>query len=201
MRALLRLSRLIDALTERTGHAARWLILAAVLISAGNALMRYAFNWSSNAWLEIQWYLFAAVFLGCAGYALKHNQHVRVDVLSSRLSPRARAGIELFGTLVFLMPMALMVLVLSWPVFTDSMRSGEMSSNANGLPLWPARALVPFGFALLLLQGVSEAIKRIAFLAGAIPDPGERHEAGATERELADAILKARGDNGAGPRA
>ena len=164
MLALLRLSRFIDALTERVGKAASWLILLAALISAGNAVARYAFNASSNAWLEIQWYLFAAVFLLCAGYALKHNQHVRVDVLSSRLSRRAQAWIEIFGTLFFLLPMAGLILWLSWPVFVASWTSGEVSTNANGLVLWPARLLVPAGFALLALQGVAELIKRIAFL-------------------------------------
>jgi TRAP-type mannitol/chloroaromatic compound transport system permease small subunit len=190
MHALLRLSGLIDALTERVGRGARWLILLTALISAGNAAARYAFNLSSNAWLEIQWYLFAAVFLLCAGYALKHNQHVRVDVLSSRLSPRARAWIEIFGTVVFLLPMAGLILALSWPVFVDSWRSGEVSSNANGLALWPARLLVPAGFALLVLQGLSELIKRGAFLLGLIPDPAEKVEAGAAERELAQALLR-----------
>ena len=192
MHALLRVAGLIDALTERVGRAARWLILLTVLISAGNALARYAFNLSSNAWLEIQWYLFAAVFLLCAGYALKHNQHVRVDVLASRLSRRAQAWIEVFGTLVFLLPMALLILWLSWPVFVDSWRSGEVSSNANGLVLWPARALVPAGFALLALQGLAELIKRIAFLLGRIPDPGAAPDGSATGRELAEAILKSR---------
>jgi len=164
MLALLRLSRLIDTLTEQVGRAARWLILLAVLISAGNAVARYAFNASSNAWLEIQWYLFAAVFLLCAGYALKHNQHVRVDVLSGRLSRRAQVWIEILGTLLFLLPVAALILWLSWPVFVDSWRSGEVSTNANGLVLWPARALVPAGFALLLLQGVAELIKRVFVL-------------------------------------
>ncbi len=191
MHALLRLARLIDALTEQVGRAARWLILLAALISAGNALMRYAFNLSSNAWLEIQWYLFAAVFLLCAGYALKHNQHVRIDVLSNRLSRRSQVRIEIFGTLVFLLPMALLILVLSWPVFVDSWRSGEVSSNANGLVLWPARALVPAGFALLVLQGLAELIKRIGFLLGLAPDPAATPES--VQHELAEAILKARG--------
>ncbi len=192
MQHLLGLSRLVDGLTERVGRSARWLILLTVLISAGNALMRYAFNWSSNAWLEIQWYLFAAVFLLCAGYALKHNQHVRVDVVASRLSPRAQAWIDVFGTLVFLLPMALLILWLSWPVFVLSWKSGEVSANANGLALWPARLLLPAGFALLVLQGLSELVKRIAFLQGLIPDPAEKLEAGVMERELADAILKSR---------
>jgi TRAP-type mannitol/chloroaromatic compound transport system permease small subunit len=191
MQALLRLSRWIDALTEVVGKAASWLILAAVLVSAGNAVVRYAFNRSSNAWLEVQWYLFAAVFLLCAGYALKHNQHVRIDVLAGRLSRRAQAGLEIFGTVFFLLPVALLVLWLSWPVFVDSWRSGEVSTNANGLVLWPARLLVPAGFALLVLQGFSELIKRVGFLAGLAPDPGEKPESAG--RELADAILKSRG--------
>ena len=166
MTYLLKLSQRIDAVTERVGRAVRWLILVTVLISAGNALVRYAFHVSSNAWLEIQWYLFSAVFLLCAGYALKHNQHVRVDVVASRLSPRAQAWIEIFGTLVFLLPMAILILVLSWPVFVTSWQSGEVSANANGLVLWPARLLLPAGFALLVLQGFSELCKRIAFLRG-----------------------------------
>jgi TRAP-type mannitol/chloroaromatic compound transport system permease small subunit len=190
MHGLLRLSRWIDALTEAVGKGASWLILAAALISAGNATVRYAFNASSNAWLEVQWYLFAAVFLLCAGYALKHNQHVRIDVLSSRLSRRAQVRLEIFGTLFFLLPVAGLILWLSWPVFVDSWRSGEVSSNANGLALWPARLLVPAGFALLLLQGVSELIKRAGFLAGLAPDPADQPEG--AERDLADAILKAR---------
>jgi TRAP-type mannitol/chloroaromatic compound transport system permease small subunit len=166
MHALLRLARLIDALTERVGRAASWLILLAVLISAGNALARYAFNLSSNAWLEVQWYLYAAVFLLCAGYALKHNQHVRIDVVAARCSPRAQAWIEVLGTVFFLLPMAALILWLSWPVFVDSWRSGEVSTNANGLALWPARLLVPAGFALLVLQGLAELIKRVAVLRG-----------------------------------
>jgi TRAP-type mannitol/chloroaromatic compound transport system permease small subunit len=190
MHALLRLAGLIDALTERVGQVARWLILLTVLISAGNATARYALNLSSNAWLEIQWYLFAAVFLLCAGYALKHNQHVRIDVLAGRLSRRAQTWIEIFGTVFFLLPMALLILVLSWPVFVMSWTSGEVSSNANGLVLWPARLLVPTGFALLLLQGLAELIKRIAFLRGLIPDPADK-PAG-SERELAQAILQSR---------
>jgi TRAP-type mannitol/chloroaromatic compound transport system permease small subunit len=191
MHALLRVSGFIDALTERVGRGARWLILAAVLICAGNATVRYSLNLSSNAWLEVQWYLYAAVFLLCAGYALKHNQHVRVDVLASRLSRRAQTWIEIFGTLFFLLPMALLILALSWPVFVMSWKSGEVSANANGLVLWPARLLVPVGFALLVLQGIAELIKRIAFLRGLIPDPAEK--AGGSERELAEAILKSRG--------
>jgi TRAP-type mannitol/chloroaromatic compound transport system permease small subunit len=194
MNALLSLIRLIDAITERVGRAARWLILLTVLISAGNALARYAFNLSSNAWLEVQWYLFAAVFLLCAGYALKHNQHVRVDVISNRLSPRTRAWLDIFGTVFFLLPMAALIMKLSWPVFLDSWRSGEVSSNANGLSLWPARLLVPAGFALLVLQGIAELLRRVAFLRGALPDPLEKADGGSMEREMAASILKSRGD-------
>jgi TRAP-type mannitol/chloroaromatic compound transport system permease small subunit len=190
MHALLRLSGLIDALTERVGRAASWLILAATLTCAGNAVVRYALHRSSNAWLEVQWYLFAAVFLLGAGYTLKHNQHVRIDVLSGRLSPRARAWIEIFGTLLFLLPMALVILRLSWPVFMMSWTSGEVSANANGLVLWPARLLVPAGFALLVLQGLAELVKRVAFLRGLIPDPSQKAEG--AERELVEALLRSR---------
>lgn len=190
MHALLRLSGWIDALTERVGQAARWLILLTALISAGNATARYAFNASSNAWLEVQWYLFAAVFLLCAGYALKHNQHVRIDVVASRFSRRTQAWIEIFGTAFFLLPMALLILVLSWPVFVASWKIGEVSTNANGLVIWPARLLVPAGFALLALQGVAELIKRAAFLRGLIPEPGEKPEG--AQQEFAQAILQQR---------
>ena len=190
MHALLRLSGWIDALTERVGQAARWLILLTALISAGNATARYAFNASSNAWLEVQWYLFAAVFLLCAGYALKHNQHVRIDVVASRFSRRTQAWIEIFGTVLFLLPMALLILALSWPVFVASWKIGEVSTNANGLVIWPARLLVPAGFALLALQGVAELIKRAAFLRGLIPDPGEKPEG--AQQEFAQAILQQR---------
>ena len=193
MNNLLALSRLIDGATERIGRAAHWLILVMVLVSAGNAAARYAFNLSSNAWLEIQWYLFSAVFLLCAGYALLHNQHVRIDVISGRLSRRVQTWMEIFGTVFFLMPMAVLILWLSWPVFLDSWRSGEVSANANGLSLWPARLLVPAGFALLVLQGLSELIKRVAFLRGLIADPAEPHESGSAVQELAEEIRKARG--------
>jgi len=192
MNLLIGLSRVIDGVTERVGRAARWLILLTALISAGNAVARYAFNLSSNAWLEVQWYLFAAVFLLCAGYALKHNQHVRIDIVSSRFSRRTQAWIEIFGTALFLLPTAALILALSWPVFVDSWHSGEVSSNANGLILWPARLLVPAGFGLLVLQGVSELIKRIGFLRGLLPDPAQAFDHGGAERELAEAILKAR---------
>ena len=173
MKPLLSLSALIDALNERVGRAVRWLILLMVLISAGNASVRYAFNNSSNAWLEVQWYLFSAVFLLCAGYTLLRNEHIRIDVIAGRLSRPAQLWIDILGTIFFLFPMGLMIMVLSWPRVRKSILNTEMSSDAGGLLRWPVKLLIPVGFALLLLQGVSELIKKIAILRGAIPDPGE----------------------------
>ena len=172
---LLRLSRAIDALNERVGHLVYWLVLAAVVVSAGNATMRYLFDMSSNAWLELQWYLFSAVFLLAAGYALLHNEHVRIDVVAGRLSPRGRAWVDLVGSVFFLLPMAIIIMVLSWPVLVESYQRNEVSSDAGGLLRWPVKLLIPLGFLLLSLQGISEIIKRIAFLLGRIPDPAERH--------------------------
>jgi len=194
MKLLLGLSRAIDALNEHVGRLTYWLILAAVLISAGNAVVRYSVNMSSNAWLEIQWYLFSFVFLFCAGYTLLHNQHVRIDVISGQLSGRARAWIDIFGTVFFLMPMAIAIMWLSWPVFLDAYRSGEVSTNAGGLMVWPGRLMLPVGFFLLILQGVSELIKRIAFLRGVIPDPTEKDQGPTDEELLAEALRKERGD-------
>jgi TRAP-type mannitol/chloroaromatic compound transport system permease small subunit len=171
MRVLLAISRAIDALNERVGRVVLWLVLAMALLSSANAVSRYLFNRSSNAWLELQWYMFAAVFLLCAGYTLLHNEHIRIDVVSSRLSRRTRIWIDIFGTVFFLLPMASLILWLSWPIFMNAWVSDEISSNAGGLTRWPARLLVPAGFFLLTLQGVSELIKRIAFLRGLIPDP------------------------------
>jgi TRAP-type mannitol/chloroaromatic compound transport system permease small subunit len=192
VRFLLATSRLIDAINERVGRTVYWLILVAVLVSAGNAVVRYAFNRSSNAWLEIQWYLFSAVFLFCAGYTLLHNQHVRIDVITGRLSKRTQAWIDVVGTLLFLMPMAVTIMWLSWPVFIDAYRSNEVSTNAGGLTVWPARLMVPVGFFLLVLQGLSELIKRIAFLRGLIPDPTEKDEGPSLEEQLAEELRKQR---------
>lgn len=194
MQALLRLSRLIDAFSERVGRLVYWLILIMVLVSAGNASVRYAFDKSSNAWLEIQWYLFSAVFLLGAGYTLLHNQHVRIDVVTSHFSKRVRAWIDLLGTLLFLLPMATLIMWLSWPVFVQAYDIHEMSSNAGGLIVWPARLLVPVGFFLLIVQGVSELIKRIAFLRGLIPDPTEKDEGPSAEEQLAEALRQERGE-------
>ncbi|MFL6565693.1 MAG: TRAP transporter small permease subunit [Burkholderiales bacterium] len=194
MKLLLRLSRAIDALNEHVGRLTYWLILAAVLISAGNAVVRYSINMSSNAWLEIQWYLFSFVFLFCAGYTLLHNQHVRIDVISGQLSGRARAWIDIFGTVFFLMPMAIAIMWLSWPVFLDAYQSGEVSTNAGGLTVWPGRLMLPIGFFLLILQGISELIKRVAFLRGLIADPTEKDEGPTDEELLAEALRKERGE-------
>ncbi|MBI3530024.1 MAG: TRAP transporter small permease subunit [Betaproteobacteria bacterium] len=186
MKFLLTISHAIDALNERVGRTVLWLVLVMALVSASNALARYLFNLSSNAWLELQWYLFAAIFLLCAGYTLLHNAHIRIDVVSSRLTRRAQAWIDVFGTLFFLLPVSLYIMCLAWPIFVNAWVSGEMSSNAGGLIRWPARLIVPVGFFLLSLQGVSELIKRIAFLKGLIPDPMERHADPAIEQLRAD---------------
>jgi TRAP-type mannitol/chloroaromatic compound transport system permease small subunit len=170
VKVLLTLARLIDAINERVGRAIGWLVLAAVLVSAGNATIRYSLNLSSNAWLEIQWYLFSAVFLLGAGYTLKKNEHVRIDILAGRLSRRGQAWIDIIGSLLFLMPMALIIMVLSWPMFMQSYTGHEISSDAGGLLRWPVKLLIPVGFALLVLQGVAEIIKRVAFLRGMLPD-------------------------------
>jgi TRAP-type mannitol/chloroaromatic compound transport system permease small subunit len=182
MRALLVLSRSIDAVNERLGRLVTWLVVIMVLISAGNATSRYALNIASNAWLELQWYLFAAVFLLCSGYTLLHNEHIRIDVVASNLSRRKQIWIDIFGTLFFLLPMSVYIMWSSWPVFVNAWTSGEVSGSAGGLIRWPARLLVPVGFLLLSLQGISELIKRIAYLRGLIPDPVEHHEDPALEQ-------------------
>jgi TRAP-type mannitol/chloroaromatic compound transport system permease small subunit len=194
MKVLLSISRAIDALNEHVGRLTYWLILVAVLVSAGNAVVRYSLNTSSNAWLEIQWYLFSFVFLFCAGYTLLHNQHVRIDILTAHLSGRKKAWIDIFGTVFFLLPMAIAIMWLSWPVFVDAYRSHEISTNAGGLLIWPGRLMVPAGFLLLVLQGFSELIKRIAFLRGMIPDPTEKDEGPSLEEQLAEALRKERGE-------
>ena len=174
MKALLAISRFIDACNEAVGRAAAWLVLVTVLISAGNAASRYALGMSSNAWLEIQWYLFAAIFLLDAGYTLKRNGHVRVDVLAGRLSARRQAWIDITGGALFLLPMVIIIAYHSWPMFMQSFVGREVSADAGGLVRWPVKLLIPAGFALLALQGASEIIKRIAFLRGDIDDPRER---------------------------
>lgn len=186
MKSILKIAGRIDALNAGIGRILIWLVLAMVLVSAGNAIARYLLNQSSNAWLELQWYLFSAVFLLCAGYTLLNDEHIRIDVISSRLSRRTQIWIDIFGTVFFLLPMSVLVMWLSWPVFVNAWHSGEISSNAGGLVRWPVRLLVPLGFFLLSLQGLAELVKRIAYLRGLMPDPAAGH---------AHPVLRERGGN------
>jgi TRAP-type mannitol/chloroaromatic compound transport system permease small subunit len=183
---LLTLSRAIDAVNTLIGKWVAWLVVVAVAISATNATVRKVFDTSSNAWLELQWVLFAAVFLLCASWTLIANEHIRIDIVNSMLSRRTRSWIDLVGHLFFLIPFTLVMIVTGWPFFIASWSIGEQSSNAGGLPQWPAKFLVPLGFALLFFQGVSELIKRIAIMRGRIPDQHERsaHSPEAEAEEL-----------------
>lgn len=171
MGALLAISRVIDAVIHFIGYNVRWLVLIAVLISAVNAIVRKAFDTSSNAWLELQWLLFGAVFLLAASYTLQKNAHVRIDVVASRLSKRTRDWIDLFGHLFMLAPIAAIMVWLSAPFFWESYLDGEVSNNAGGLVVWPSKFFILAGFSLLLLQMISEVIKRIGVLTGRISDP------------------------------
>lgn len=178
MKGLLTLARWIDALNERVGRITIWLVLAATLISAGNALARYVLSDSSNAWLEIQWYLFGAILLLGAGYTLKHNGHVRIDIFYARMSARGQAWIDLFGGLFFLLPLAVLMAWLAWPMFLESWQTLEHSPDSGGLLRWPVKLLLPLGFALLALQGIAEIIKRIGVLSGryVLPHESPREE-------------------------
>jgi TRAP-type mannitol/chloroaromatic compound transport system permease small subunit len=171
MALLLRLSAIIDAITGAIGKSVSWLILAAVLVSAANAIIRKVFDMSSNAWLEIQWYLFGAVFLLAAAYTLQKNEHIRIDILSSGWSRRTRNIIDLVLHTIFLLPFSLLMTWLAWPWFWLSYRTGEISPNAGGLIIWPAKSFVLIGFILLTAQAISEIIKRIGVLTGRIEDP------------------------------
>jgi TRAP-type mannitol/chloroaromatic compound transport system permease small subunit len=184
------LSRRIDWLNEKIAGAVSWALLAAVVICTGNALIRYTFNTSSNAWLEIQWYLFAAIFMLASSHTLKRDEHVRIDVIAGRFSKRTQVWIDLLGFLLFLMPICLVILYYGVPFALLSITSAEMSSNAGGLIVWPAKLLVPLGFLLLILQGVSEIIKRVAFLAGRI-DGHEFAKHASTPEEEIEAIRAA----------
>ena len=166
MKALLAFSRVVDALNEKLSWIADVLVFLSCLISAGNAFSRYAFSLSSNAWLEIQWYMFGALVMLGASYTLKKNEHVRVDIVYSNINTRKQIGVDIFGTILFLLPATLILAYLSWPVFYNSWAEGEISGNAGGLIRWPIKIFLPVGFALLSLQGFSELIKRIAMLTG-----------------------------------
>jgi len=168
MSFLLSLSKYIDALNERIGLGISWALLLAVLICSGNALVRYTFNTSSNAWLEIQWYLFGAIFLLAGSYTLRRNEHVRIDVIVGRFSKRTQVWIDVFGFIFFLLPATLLILYFAVPFAWESVRNQEVSSNAGGLIVWPAKILIPIGFLLLTLQGISELIKRVGFLRGQV---------------------------------
>jgi TRAP-type mannitol/chloroaromatic compound transport system permease small subunit len=186
--ALLKLSALIDAVNHLLGKLIMWLVLAAVLISAGNAIVRKAFNVGSNAFLEIQWYLFAAVFMLGVGYVMLKNAHVRIDFISSRLSARTNAIIDAIGIVIFTIPLSIIMIDLGWPLFRQAFISGEMSQNAGGLIRWPVLMLVPLGFVILLAQAVSELIKRLAFLTGHRSEPFSVEHEKSDEEKLAEEL-------------
>jgi len=190
MRGLLKLSNGIDWINAQVGRWVIWLILASTLISAVNAVVRKVFNVSSNAYLEVQWYLFAAAFLLAAGYTLLNGEHVKIDVISGRFSKRTQIWIDVFGFVFFFMPVCFAILYYGIPFFLQGFRSGEMSSNAGGLIRWPVYLMIPIGFSLLLAQGVSELIKRIAYLQGLIEDPTQKKAAKTAEEELAEELRR-----------
>lgn len=192
LQALLKLSRAIDAVNLKLGKWVAWLILAAVLVAAVNATVRKTLSISSNSWLELQWYLFSAVFLICASWTLLVNEHIRIDIVNNMLPKRARNWIDLVGHALFLLPFTIVMIVTGWPFFLASLALNEQSTNAGGLPVWPVKFLVPFGFVLLFLQGMSELIKRFAVIRGLIPDPyaAIHHPIEAEVEDLVKAIEK-----------
>jgi TRAP-type mannitol/chloroaromatic compound transport system permease small subunit len=190
LKPLLGLCRAIDAINDRIGRIIMWLVLAAVLVSAINAVVRKAFSYSSNAYLELQWYLFAAVFLLGAGYTLLKNEHVRIDFVAGRWTRRTQVWVDVLGIVIFLLPLCFWVVAQSWPVFMQAYVSGEVSSNAGGLIRWPAYLLLPAGFVLLALQAVSELIKRVAWLRGLGPDPAAVVRERSAEERLVDDLRR-----------
>jgi TRAP-type mannitol/chloroaromatic compound transport system permease small subunit len=190
MNFLLSLSKRIDAFSEWMGRWVAWLVLFAVLISAANASMRKAFNMSSNGFLEIQWYLFAAVFLLASGYTLLRQEHVKIDVVSGRFSKRTQIWIDIIGICIFLLPFTFMITKLALPLVINAFVTGEVSSNAGGLIRWPVFALLPLGMTVLSIQAISELIKRIAFLQGLVPDPTKKQGSKTSEEELAEFLLQ-----------
>lgn len=189
MKIFLAFSRMIDRLNTLVGRAVVWLVLVVVLVSAGNAVMRKIFSLSSNAWLELQWYLFGAIFLLAAGYTFLRNEHVRVDILAQKLSERAQVRIEIFGVLFFLLPAACLVFWLSIPFFWQSFVTHELSSNTDGLIRWPAKILLPLGFGLLILAGLSHLIKCVGFLRGQCANPMRVSDGKSSEEALVEDIL------------
>lgn len=186
MKVLLRFSRGVDAFNTRLGQIVAWAILAAVLVSAANAIVRKVFNTSSNSWLEIQWILFGAVFLLCSAWTLLSNEHIRIDIVNNALPKRVRDWIDVFGHVFFLIPVAFVLFYLSWPFFWRSLLQGEQSSNAGGLAVYPSKLLIPLAFTFLLVQGVSELIKRIAIIRGDLEDTvsgGGHHAAAEAEAQ------------------
>ena len=171
MQSLLKLSRGIDAFTRWTGKRLAWLILVAVIVSAVNAIVRKTFDVSSNSWLELQWVLFSIVFLLCSPWTLLDNEHIRIDIVNQMLPKRVRDSIDVIGHVVFLMPLCVVMIITGGPFFMRSVEINEQSGNAGGLPQWPAKSLIIIGFTFLLVQGISELIKRIAVMRGLIPDP------------------------------
>jgi len=190
MSFFLSISRIIDTINEKIGLAVSWALLVAVLICSGNAIVRYGLDTSSNAWLEIQWYLFSAMFLLASAYTLRQNEHVRIDILASHFSKRTQVCIDVFGFMFFLLPMACIILYYSVPYALISYREHEMSSNAGGLIVWPAKILIPIGFLLLVMQGISELIKRIGYLKGKV-DASEFEKHGSTPEEEVEALRSA----------
>jgi TRAP-type mannitol/chloroaromatic compound transport system permease small subunit len=190
MSFFLSISRIIDTINEKIGLAVSWALLVAVLICSGNAIVRYGLDTSSNAWLEIQWYLFSAMFLLASAYTLRQNEHVRIDILASHFSKRTQVCIDVFGFMFFLLPMTCIILYYSVPYALISYREQEMSSNAGGLIVWPAKILIPIGFLLLVMQGISELIKRIGYLKGMV-DASEFEKHGATPEEEVEALRSA----------
>ncbi len=184
MSFLLSLSRLIDTINEKIGLGVSWALLLSVLICTGNAIIRYSLNTSSNAWLEIQWYLFAAIFLLATSYTLRRNEHVRIDVIAGHLSKRTQVWIDIFGFAFFLLPMALLILYYAVPYFIVSFQEQEVSSNAGGLIVWPAKLLIPVGFLQLTMQGFSELIKRIGYLQGKVDASAFEKHATTPEEEI-----------------
>ena len=188
MDALLKLSASVDAFSNLIGKLIRWLVLGSVLISAGNAIIRKVFNISSNGFLEIQWYLFAGVFLLGSGFAFMRNVHVRIDFISGKLSKRTNTVIDILGIVIFIIPLCLIMVWLSWPLFSTALATGEMSQNAGGLIRWPAYLLMPLGFGLLFVQALSELVKRIAFLKGLRDEPMSVEAVKSDEEVLAEEL-------------